>query len=417
MDAEIFANGEEITSGTILDTNTQWLSRELTDLNVLVRFHTTVDDDFDDMVDVLRIAMRRVDLILWTSGLGPSPDDITRQAFAAAAGVPLIQDPESVRWMEAMMRQPASQIPTNFLQQTYQPQGAVMIPNPRGTAPGIDLTVRREDVFPGEPIPEGRLDFIRMLAFPGVPAEMMEMWNDSGRQRVHTMLDELLGVTRIIKVRTLHAFGIGESATAARLADILRRDAVPQVGITATQGVINLRIVATAETEEECDRLIEPVAERIYEILGELVFGEGVDTLADVACRMAKSQGKTIAVVEAGTRGLLSEALARSADSPGVYLGGIVVPPRVPIAPDRLIEIGRSSMFEPDYFFLVGAYPEGMPHRTRSDETFVAVVDAKEPDLQASILQMRNFAFANHPGIIDDMYVKRTLDLFRLHFR
>jgi nicotinamide-nucleotide amidase len=319
--------------------------------------------------------------------------------------------------MEAMMRRPASEIPANFLQQTYQPQGAEMIPNPRGTAPGIDLTVKRADVFPGEPIPEGRLDFIRMLAFPGVPAEMIEMWNDSGRQRVHTMLDELLGVTRIIKVRTLHAFGQGESAVGNMLGDILHRDAIPQVGITATQGTINLRIVAKAETEEECDRLIESVANRIYEILGNLVFGEGVDTLGDVACRIAKSQGKTIAVIEAGTRGLLSEALGRSAESAGVFLGGIVVPPRTPIAPDRMIEIGHKSMFDADYFLLVGAYPEGLPYRTRGDETFVAVIDAREPDLQASILRMQNFAFNNHPGIIDDMDVKRALNAFRLLFR
>ena len=114
---------------------------------------------------------------------------------------------------------------------------------------------------------------------------------------------------------------------------------------------------------------------------------------------------------------MLSKAIGDSPESAAVFLGGVVVPPRKPIAPDRMIEIGHSSMFDADYFLLVGAYPEGVPERTRSDETFVAVIDAKEPNLQASILQMRNFPFTNHPGIIDDMYVKRALDAFRLHFR
>ena len=416
MDAEIFANGDEITTGIIIDTNSPWLSRELTDLNIAVRFHTAVDDEFDDMVGALRIAMRRVDLILWTGGLGPTPDDLTREAFAAAAGVPLVQDPESLRFLEGITRQPASQIAQNFRKQAYLPQGAVKIRNPRGTAPGIDLTVKRADVFPGEPIPEGRLDFIRMMAFPGVPAEMMEMWNDSGRQTIRTMLETLTGENRIFKARAIHAFGMGESQVANLLSDILQRDHIPQVGITATQGTITLRIVAEANTEEECDRLIEPVARRIYDTLGSIVFGEGNDTLADVVCRMAQSRGKTIAVVEAGTRGLLSKALGSSAESSSVFLGGVVVPPRKPIAPDRMIEIGK-SMFDADYLLLVGAYPEGLPERTRSDETFVAVIDAKEPDLQASVLRIRNFPFTNHPAIVDDMYVKRALDSFRLHFR
>ena len=96
MIAEIFANGDEITSGKILDTNTQWLARELEDIGVFVRFHTAVEDELDDMVSVLRIAMNRVDLIVWTGGLGPTADDLTRQAFADAAGVPLIHDEASL---------------------------------------------------------------------------------------------------------------------------------------------------------------------------------------------------------------------------------------------------------------------------------------------------------------------------------
>ena len=411
MDAEIFANGDEITSGKILDTNSQWLSRELTALGITVRYHTAVEDELDLMVDVLRIAMNRVDLIIWTGGLGPTADDLTRQAFADAVGVPLVEDAESLRHIEAVFRQRGTAIPANFRAQVYQPQGAVPIRNPNGTAPGIDLTVKRE-----LPIPENRLDFVRLLALPGVPAEMMEMWNDTGRQTIQTLLEQLAGKRHIIKDRLIHSFGIGESQVENMFSGITAREHIPKVGITATQGTITLRIVADAETEEECDRQIEPVAKLIYETLGNRIFGEGDDTLPDVVSRIVKAQGKTIAVVEAGTRGLLAEALGSSSESATCFLGGVVVPPRTPIAPDKMIEIGR-KMFDADYLLLIGAYPEGRPARTRSDETFVAVVNAKDSNLQTAILQIRNFPFAGHPGIIDDLYVKRVLDIFRLHFR
>jgi len=409
MHAEIFANGDEITCGKILDTNSQWLSLELEDCGVSVQYHTTVGDDLDAMVDVLRIAMNRVDLVLWTGGLGPTADDLTRQAFADAARVPLVQDDESLRQVQAILQRRGSGMSPAHERQTFQPQGAVPIRNPHGTAPGIDFTVKRTT-----PI-EGRLDFVRLMAFPGVPAEMKEMWRDTGRQTILTMHELLEGKKHIIKSRSIHSFGLGESQVEGMLPGLTARDHVPKVGITATRATITLRIVAECETEKECDRLIDPTATLIYETLGDRIFGEGADTLPDVVCRIVNSQGKKIAVVEAGTRGLLAESLAKVEESAACFLGGVVVPPRQPIAPDKMIELGR-KMFDADYLLLIGAYPEGKPDRTRSDETFVTVVNAKDPNLQTSILQMKNYPFVGHPDIIDDLYIKRVLDLFRLNF-
>jgi len=406
MQAEIIANGDEIINGEILDTNSQWLSRQIEDLGIAVQYHTAVGDELPAMVDVLRIAMDRVDIIIYTGGLGPTADDLTRQAFANAAGVPLVEDAESLRHIEEVFRRRGTTLTAGFRSQAFQPQGAASIRNPNGTAPGIDLTVKRE----------GRLGFVRLLAYPGVPHEMVEMWNDSGRQTISTMLDTLRGEKRFIKFRSIHSFGMGESQVENLLSGVTERGRIPRVGITATQGTITLRITAEAETETECDAQIEPVAKKIYETLGNLIFGEGEDTLPDVVCRLVKTQNKTIAAVESGTRGLLAEAFGSSRESSTCFLGGVVLPPRTPIAPDRMIEIGR-KMFDADYLLLIGAYPEGRPERFRSDETFVALVDAKDSNLQTSILRMRNFPFAGHPGIIDDLYVKRAFDLFRLHFR
>jgi len=418
MYAEVISNGDEITNGKILDTNSQWLSRKLENLGIAVQYHTAVGDDLPAMVDVLRIAMNRVDLVVWTGGLGPTADDLTRQAFADTAGVPLAEDTATLRHLQEVYRRRGSAIPQNAYSQVFQPQGAIPIWNEHGTAPGIDLTVQRamlkETTLKGTMPKEGRLDFVRLMAFPGVPAEMREMWNATGRQTIQTMLETLRGEKRIIKYRAIHSFGLGESQVENMLPNIVARDHVPKVGITATQATITLRIVAGCETEEECDRLIEPTARLIYDTLGNYIFGEGDDTLPDVVCRIANTQGKKIAVVEAGTRGLLAEAFGNSAESATCFLGGVVVPPRRPIAPDKMIEIGR-NMFDADYLLLIGAYPEGIPDRTRSDETFVAVINAKDSNLQTSVLQMRNYPFVGHPGIIDDLYIKRVLDLFRRH--
>jgi nicotinamide-nucleotide amidase len=410
MHAEIIANGDEIVNGKVLDTNTQWLSLELENLGIAVQYHSAVADDLEAMVDVLRIAMNRTDLVIWTGGLGPTADDLTRQAFADAVGVPLVKHDESLRQIQETFQRRGSNMPAGNDLQAFQPQGAVPIRNPHGTAPGIDFTVKRK-----QPIPEGRLDFVRLLAYPGVPAEMMEMWQDTGRTTLQTLLRELNG-ERFIKYRSIHSFGMGESQVASMLPDILKRDHIPKVGITAAQATITLRIAAEAETEAECDRQIEPTAKSIYDTLGDRIFGEGSDTLADVVCRIVKAQGKKIAAVEAGTRGLLAESLASAEESATCFVGGIVVPQRQPLVPEKMIELGR-KMFDADYLLLVGAYPAGQPDRNRNEETFVAAINARESNPQSAILQMKKYPFVGHPSIIDDLYIKRVLDLFRLYFK
>jgi len=411
MFAEIVANGDEIICGKVLDTNSQWLSRELEDLGVSVQYHTTVGDDLAAMVDVLRIAMNRVDLVVWTGGLGPTADDLTRQAFADAVGVLLVKDDESLRQVQEILQRRGGKMSPANERQIFQPQGAVPIRNRHGSAPGIDFTVKRQ-----LPIPEGRLTSVRLLAYPGVPDEMKEMWCDTGRQTILSMHELLEGKKHVIKSQSIHSFGIGESQVESMLPGLTARDHIPKVGITATQGVITLRIVAEGEKEAECDQLMEPTAKLIRDTLGDRVFGEGDTSLADVVCRMVKAQDKKIAVVEAGTRGLLAEALGRSAESVPCFLGGIVVPSRQPISPEKMIIIGR-KMFETDYLLLIGAYPEGEPDRTRSEETFVAVVDAREPDERSAVLQLKNYPFIGHPDMIDALHIERVLDLFRLYFK
>ncbi|MDR1269294.1 MAG: CinA family nicotinamide mononucleotide deamidase-related protein [Planctomycetaceae bacterium] len=407
MQAEIISNGDELTSGKILDTNSQWLSVKLTDIGVTTLYHTTVGDDLDAMIDVLRAAVERTDLIIWTGGLGPTADDLTRQAIAEGVGVPLEKNDESMRLIQEMFQRRGHEMPKANEIQAFQPRGAVPIRNPHGTAPGIDFTVQRK-----KPFKNGRLDFFRIMAYPGVPAEMKEMWQDSGQKSIQEMLDQLIGQKRVLRFRTIHSFGLGESQIEAMLPDIINRKHDPKVGITANQATITLRIASEAETEKECFKKIEPTATLIYQTLGDLIFGEGDDRLQEVVCRKLNTSGKTLAVIEAGTRGLLAEAIAGSKEPSDCFAGGIVLPPKQPIEPEEMIRRGR-RLFNVDYLLLVGAYPAGQPDRNQTEKTFVAIVDARKTGLQESVFVLQNYPYIGHPDIIDDLYVKRAMDLLR----
>ena len=168
MHAEIIAIGDEITSGQLLDTNTQWLSQRLEELGVRVLYHSTVGDELAPCVEVFRQAIDRADVVVATGGLGPTADDLTREALAEATGRPLQLDADALEHIRAMFaRRKRPMPPQNELQAMF-PAGSRVVRNPHGTAPGIDLEVPRAGRSP-----------CRIICLPGVPAEMVEMWHDS----------------------------------------------------------------------------------------------------------------------------------------------------------------------------------------------------------------------------------------------
>ncbi len=415
MQAEIISIGDELTCGKILDTNAQWLSVELADLGVTTLYHSTVGDELEPIVDVLRIASNRADLLILTGGLGPTADDLTRQAVADSVGVPLVKDEALLEQIRSLFQRRGREMPPSNEMQAFLPQGAIAIHNPHGTAPGIDLSVKRNENS-GKPEPQvparGRLDEFRILAFPGVPAEMKEMWIASGRNLVQEMLNRYRNEKLVLRFRTIHCFGAGESQIEAMLPDIVNRKHSPRVGITADRGTITLRIAAEAKTEAECETIMEPTAATIYAKLGDLIFGEGTDRLQDVVCRKLNKSGKTLAVVESGTRGLLSDAVAASPEANECFVGGLVVHPHRKTTAEEMIKTAR-TVFKADYFLLVGPYPMGAPDRQRCDEVFIALADGRNDKEPLPTLAWEVHRFAGHPDIIDDLFVKRTLSLLR----
>ena len=192
MHAEVIAIGDELTSGQRLDTNSQWLSERLGDLGIRVLYHTTVGDDLAANVRVFREAFDRADVLVCTGGLGPTADDLTRQALADATGTQLVLDEAALAHIRALFARRKRPMPERNVVQALFPAGSSVVPNPHGSAPGIDLSVPRAGRAP-----------CRVFAPPGVPAEMQEMWE----QTVAPQLLAAIGPPRLIRHHRVKCFG------------------------------------------------------------------------------------------------------------------------------------------------------------------------------------------------------------------
>ncbi|SFJ68574.1 CinA family nicotinamide mononucleotide deamidase-related protein [Planctomicrobium piriforme] len=308
MQAEIIAIGTEITSGAKLDTNSQWLSLQLAEIGISTVFHTTVADSLQANVDVLRIARDRADVVLITGGLGPTLDDLTREAMAAMAGVELVLHQPSLDLIEKFFRSRGREMPARNRIQAMFPAGSTPLVNPIGTAPGVWQEATRAD---------GKTCVL--AAMPGVPSEMKKMFFEQVRPR-------LQGDGLIIRRARINCYGLGESQAEEMLGDLTARGHDPEIGITAHEATITLRIIAEGRTEAECQEKIAMAAAAIRERLGEYVFGIEDEELEHIVVRDLTAAGQTFATIECATGGLLAQRIAHVQGAGVCYRGGIVLP-------------------------------------------------------------------------------------------
>lgn len=286
MFAEILAIGSELTCGARLDTNSQWLSRELEALGWTVVRHTTLADTLPELVAELRAAAGRSQILLITGGLGPTLDDLTREALAEAFQQPLIRDAESVRRIESLFAARGRTMPERNVCQADRPELSEAIPNDCGTAPGILMQIRQ---------PHSDQQCL-IAAMPGVPAEMKPMFLQSIRPRLPSS-----GLQLCRKV--IRTFGYGESEAERLLRDLTARGRNPEVGITASEAVISLWISARSPSLETAQQLCQETEDAIRERLGRAVYGEGDVELHEVVTGLLQLQKARVALVEGSTTG------------------------------------------------------------------------------------------------------------------
>jgi nicotinamide-nucleotide amidase len=308
--AEIVAIGTELLLGDIVNGNAAWLGRELADIGIDVDLTTAVGDNIGRISAAVGRACERADVVVLTGGLGPTQDDLTREALAKLAGVPLVRDPE----LEAALRarylaSGRIDFPENNLRMTDRPEGASALPNPAGTAPGLRMTIgSRATVY----------------ALPGVPQEMREIFTTWMRAE----LAERAGPGTIVLSRRLHTVGVWESQVSQALADIdaaLAVAANPTIAYLASQGQTLVRMTAKAPTELAARELIADVETRVRAALGDVIYGVDDETLESVVHELLLTAGATVATAESLTGGLLGAALSSTPGASATYRGGAVL--------------------------------------------------------------------------------------------
>jgi nicotinamide-nucleotide amidase len=287
--AVLLAIGSELTVGETQDTNSSELARSLAEAGADVAWISALPDRLDTVSTALSGALAVADLVVTTGGLGPTPDDLTREAIAAVCGEQPAVDAELERWLRDLFERRGVSFPETNTKQAWLIASSTAIPNERGTAPGwwVDR-------------PDGRV----LVALPGPPAEMRPMWQSWVLPRLR---DHGLGQERV--ARTYRLAGIGESAVAAALGEALLRATNPSVATYARSDAVDVRISAVAEPGRSAARIVDEAEATVLAAVGRHVWGHGNDTWPAVLGRELERRGWSVALVEIGTGGAAARLL------------------------------------------------------------------------------------------------------------
>ena len=308
MKAEIVAIGTELLLGDVVNGNAAWLGKELAAIGVDVEHATIVGDNVGRIAATLAHAAGRADVVIATGGLGPTQDDLTREALAELVGVRLVRDPD----LEAALRERYAvagrpDFAPNNLRMAEYPRGAAVLRNPAGTAPGLRIELA---------------DGGSVYALPGVPAEMREIFATHVRGELAARVGGA-----IVLSRALRTVGIWESDVADQLAGLdaeLGVAANPTIAYLASEGQTVVRVTAKAASLDLASTMVDAVERRVRDLLGDAVYGVDDDTLESVTHRLLLDAGATVATAESLTGGLLGVALSAVAGSSATYRGGVV---------------------------------------------------------------------------------------------
>lgn len=302
-DAEIIAVGSELLTPSRVDTNSLWLTRQLNELGIQVRLKTIVGDDAARLEEALSDALKRSQVVITTGGLGPTEDDITRQIAAKTIGRPLRLDGNIEQELKAKFESRGIRMPDINLRQAMVPEGAIVLPNHKGTAPG--LLVEQD----------GRI----LVLLPGPPRELMPMYLDSVAGRLSAVSGGM-----VLRRMELRAAGLGESALDELIHPVYSQYRNPSTTILFSEEGLEVHLTAEASTIEEADALLDEVATKIEERAGEFIYSRKGETLAEVVARLLTDKGLTLATAESCTGGLIAKMITDIPGSSKFFLEGFV---------------------------------------------------------------------------------------------
>lgn len=305
MKAEIICIGTELLLGQTKDTNAWFLARELADLGIDLYHKTTVGDNLGRIVAVLRQAWERSDVLILSGGLGPTKDDLTREAIGQLLGEALEFREEVWQAVELHMIKRNRPLSDNNRRQAMYPRSAQALANPWGTAPAVLVDQGGKYLF----------------AFPGVPRELYGLWERYAEPLLQEKL--LLQGRPVLTSKIIRLIGIGESDMESRIIDLIDGQTNPTIAPYVGQGDVTLRITAKGSSETENSQKIQALYEQVVQRLGSYIYGFDQDNLEQVVGGLLRERGLTLAVAESCTGGLLADRITNVAGSSAYYLGGV----------------------------------------------------------------------------------------------
>ncbi len=301
LNSEIISVGTEIILGNILNTHSKFLSESLAALGINVYYHTAVGDNDIRFKSILKTALERSDMVFITGGLGPTTDDITKETVCEVLGISAHYDEQIGNELKAFFERGGKVMTDNNLKQAYVPEGAIVLNNDKGTAPGFIIENGDKCV----------------ILLPGPPRELVPMFYKSVKPYLIKKSSE------VIASKSLYVYGIGESALEEKIEDLVASKS-PTVALYAKTGQVLIRVTAKAKTEKEANTLIEGMIKKLYDRLDSLIYGVDIISMPNAVVSLLSSQNKTVATAESCTGGLLASQITDISGASKVFEMGAV---------------------------------------------------------------------------------------------
>ncbi|ENH96523.1 competence-damage inducible protein [Gracilibacillus halophilus YIM-C55.5] len=303
--AEIISVGTELLLGQIVNSNAAWMSKKLANIGVSVYYHTVVGDNLQRLRDVFELAADRSDVVFVTGGLGPTEDDLTREAFEQVSGLKVVEDENILQHIADFFKKRNMQMTPNNRKQAHVFEGSKIFDNQVGIAPGIQV----------------EYNDVQWLFMPGVPREMQAIMDN----KILPFVAEYYSLDAIIQSRVLRFIGIGESQLEHQLQDMISEQTNPTIAPLATEGEVSIRLTAKAFNPKEADQLIDEVEDRIMGSVGDYFYGYNDTSIDQKVFDLLQKKHLTIASAESFTAGGFASKLAARSGASSIFHGSAVV--------------------------------------------------------------------------------------------